>query len=325
MATTLTLEELNGPVEAELAEVRSATELLWREALDLVHEPAHSHANGRGKLVRPALCLLAAGAAGGGRLDGFVRLATAIELVHLGALIHDDVVDGSPLRRGEASLNSLWNDRTAVLGGDYLVAPALAMMAEYHSCALLMDVAECMREMAAGELADFGRGIAHRTQDDCIALASRKTASLFAVACSTPTRLLDGRGRGPLHRYGSRFGVAFQLIDDVLDLCQDERTLGKPACSDLVEGKITLPVFFMRQAMNPDELLRLDGMKGASLSDEDRAWVGAMLSSTGARARVEAVAAAYAVEARAALGEVAPSAFRDSMAGLTDFVLIRGS
>jgi len=323
--TTLTLETLYRPVRAELDAVRSRTDCLWQEALALVHAPPGPADDNEGKLVRPALCLLSAGAVQAGPLADFVRLATAIELIHLGALIHDEVVDGSPLRRGKASLNTLWNDRTAVLGGDYLVARALEMAAAYGSCELMTEVLGAMRQMAAAELVDFGRDVVDVTRQDCIRLAEHKTAALFAATCSLPARFARSRYREQLHRYGLAFGVAFQLIDDILDLSQNEETLGKPACGDLVEGKNTLPVFYMRQAASGDDAARLDRMRGDVLSQDDRAWVGTMLAHTGAETKTKTTARSYVERARIVLDQLPPSPYRDSMAGLTDFVLVRGS
>lgn len=325
MASASALDTLYRSIQSELDQVQVAVELLWAEALELAGTGFTPQVHTNGKLLRPALCLLAAGAAGGPSRSEYVRLATAIEVMHLGALIHDDVVDGSSLRRGVASLNALWNDRMAVLAGDYLIAGALALIARYNSCALMTDVIDTIRKMAAGELSSFGRNGNRFTQKDCIELAEQKTASLFAVTCSAPTRLMAGRYGEALQRYGFAAGTAFQLIDDILDLSQDEATLGKPACGDLVEGKMTLPVFYMRESMSPSDAARLDGLRGMPLSDEDRRWACAMLECTGARVKAEAVAQSYAAKAQTALSTLPSSAYRDAMIDLAEFILIRGS
>ena len=130
-----------------------------------------------GKLLRPALCLLSAGVAGADDLSAFGPMAAAMEVFHLAALAHDDVLDGAELRRGQSSLNARWNDHAAVLGGDYLVARGMALLSSYGSCDAVANAIECIRRMAEGELSDFGRGPSHFTREGCIELARAKTAS----------------------------------------------------------------------------------------------------------------------------------------------------
>ncbi|MBI5093119.1 MAG: polyprenyl synthetase family protein [Candidatus Hydrogenedentes bacterium] len=325
MALTLTLTELYRPIEDELNLVRSNVSELWVEALRLVHGTALPQPNVGGKMLRPALCLLSSGAAGATDLGKFVDLATAMELLHLAALAHDDVIDGASLRHGTTSLNARWDNHTAVLGGDYLVARAVAIMTSYRSCAVIGNAIDSVRQMAEGELRNFGRGTTHATYDGCLRLAEQKTASLFAVTCSTPTYLLDTQARDGLHHYGLALGVAFQLVDDILDLKQNSEALGKPSCGDVVEGKETLPILYLRECLNPAEIARLDSLKGSQITDADREWISSMLETTGARERTEAVARGFIDTAQNCLDCLPPSVFRDSMHSVAEFVLVRGA
>jgi len=305
--------------------VCSAAGTLWTDALRLVHGPALDPHEITGKLLRPALCLLSAGAAGARDLGRFVELAASFEVLHLAALTHDDVIDRAKLRRGVTSLNALWDDRSAVLGGDFLVARAIALITAYGSCELIADVVESVRQMAEGELCSLGRDSNTLTQDDCLRLARQKTASLFASTCAGPTFLLDTPHRDPLRDYGLGFGIAFQLADDMLDLSRTEAELGKPSCGDIVEGKITLPILFMREALDATDLARLDALTEAGLDDADRQWVAAAHERTGARAQTEAVARRYVAQARTAADALPPSPCQESMTQLLEFVLVRGS
>ena len=325
MPTTVALKELYAPIEGPLSEVRENISNLWCEVIGLVHGPSVPRPPVQGKLLRPALSLLSAGAAGAKELDHFVNMATAMELLHLAALAHDDVVDSANIRRGMTSLNAMWNDHAAVLGGDYLVARGVQMIAEYDSCKAIINAIECIRLMAEGELANFGLGPNHGSKMASLNLAEKKTASLFAVACSTPVILVSGADAKAFWRYGTALGIAFQITDDLLDLVQDESKLGKPSCGDIMEGKLTLPILNMREGMDTQDVGRLEGMKGQNLSAEDRTWVSDMLERTGARERSEAMAREYAAEARAALDDLPPGVYRESMLGLTDFVIVRGS
>ena len=273
--------------------------------------------------MRPALCLLSAGVAGAPDLARFVDMATAMELLHLAALAHDDVVDSALLRRGNTSLNARWDNHTAVLGGDYLVARALTVLTKYDSCAVVASALESIHEMAEGELINFGRGKENLGEDDCIQLAEKKTASLFAVAASTPTLLTDDLFRRPLHAYGMGLGTAFQLVDDVLDLDGDSDVLGKPSCGDIAERKTTLPILYMIEGLDAVEQDRLRSMAGADITENDREWVARKVCSTGARDRTLSLARKYVDHAHAALGDLPRSSFTEALAGVADFVLIR--
>jgi geranylgeranyl pyrophosphate synthase len=276
-------------------------------------------------MLRPALCLLSAGATGAANSSHFVRLAVAMELLHLAALAHDDVIDGADRRHGTQSLNARWDNHTAVLGGDYLVARAITIMGEYDSCSVITNAIDSVREMAEGELTNFGLGPDHYSIESCVSLARQKTASLFAVTCSTPGCLIEGAPRADLHAYGLAFGIAFQLVDDLLDLSQDPETLGKPAFGDVAEGKKTLPLLYLRQGLDRKGVARLDSMKGKVLTEDDRRWTAAAIESTGAHEKTAALAREYAEDARNALAGIPPSIYRDAMFGLTEFIVVRGS
>lgn len=325
MATTLTLDSLYQQIEGELDQVRGRVRQQWTEAFQLVYgAPATSPRLG-GKMMRPALCLLSAGACGAKDLEPYIDMAAAMELLHLAALAHDDVVDRAKLRRGESSLNALWDNHAAVLGGDYLVARALMLLTTYDSCGVVTGAIHTIFQMSEGELASFGRRAEEVEEEDCIRLAEKKTASLFAVACSTPTSLTDEAYREPLHAFGMALGTAFQLVDDVLDLGQEETVLGKPSCGDVVEGKTTLPILYMREAMDAADLARFESCVGVKVSAENHAWIAAMLKSTGAQERTESLARKYIDEARAALEAMPQSDSVEAMLGVAEFVLVRDS
>jgi len=325
MLTPDTLDELYAPVSQELAKAREIVASLWGDALALVNGPSIAPPKTGGKMLRPALCLLAAGASGSCSLMRFADLAASFELLHLAALTHDDVVDRAGMRRGAVSLNALWDDRTAVLSGDYLVSRAMELLARFDSCSMILSTVGAVRRMTEGELAGLAKARAGVTEQDCLRLAEQKTATLFAAACTAPTYIDGIEYRDALHKYGMKLGVAFQLIDDVLDIAQNENALGKPSCGDIAQGKITLPILFMCEAMSPDDRRRFDAMSGRPLADDDRAWITAAFQSSGARVRAEKSAREYAEAAQTALNSLPESDYRQSMAGLAEFVLVRGS
>ena len=319
------LKALYAPIQPVLDEAASVIAAFWAEAHRLVGSNEMGQRPPGGKMLRPALCLLSAGAMGEKNLHGYASLAAAFEALHIASLAHDDVIDKAILRRGTTSLNALWDNHTAVLGGDYLVARSVELLCGYGSCEVIANAISSVRRMAEGELFFFGRADEDITPEDCLRLAEQKTAALFAEACSAPACLLDGCKRNALHGFGTSLGIAFQIIDDLLDLTQPTSQLGKPSCGDIVEGKRTLPILYMRGAMSASEITRLDAMRGADLSFEEREWAMAMVERTGAREKTEAEARRHADAALEQLEALPPSEYRDSMAGIVEYVVQRNS
>lgn len=323
MSATLSLEQLYTPIQAPLHEVRAGVEQLWIDALQLVGMDAALVPKAGGKMLRPALCLLSAGALGARELGKYVKLATAFEALHIASLAHDDVIDRALLRRGKPSLSGLWDNHAAVLGGDYLVARAVEILAAYDSCPIIANAISSVRRMAEGELYFFHRRDEPYRQEDCIMLARQKTASLFAEAVSAPAYLIDKARHASLHAFGIALGIAFQIVDDLLDVTQPASQLGKPACGDIAEGKKTIPIMWLRDGLSVDELARFDALRDTEIDDASREWVAEMAERTGAREKTEALARAYAEEALGHLSVLEPGPCRESMEGLVEFVLVR--
>lgn len=197
-----------------------------------------------GKRLRPALVLLAA------ELCGYtgprrIPLAAAIELIHTATLLHDDVVDQSPLRRGQASAMSLWGNRRAVLAGDFFYARACSMITEDGDTDVLMIFADFIRLMAEGELLQLtGSFDPSVVEAGYYAVIERKSASLLSGASETGAVLggVTRAERRRLDEFGRELGLAFQIRDDALDYASGEEVLGKKRFADLREGKVTLPL-----------------------------------------------------------------------------------
>ena len=322
--TKTLLLQAYAPIAAPLEEVRGVVNGVWRDALRLVLSVEGDLPGAGGKGLRPALTLMAAGAVGERDLVRFARMAAAYELLHMASLAHDDVVDHAFLRRGNASLNALWDNHAAVLGGDYLVARAVETLGEYGSCEIVTRAVRTVRAMAECELAFFGVPADAATEEDCLRLAEGKTASLFAAACEAPALLAGKNAEADrLRRYGMAFGVAFQLMDDLLDLTQSPEETGKPACGDIAEGKATVPLIRLREALPPDDRDRLTSLSGKALGKEDIVWVQTRLSETGVAAEVAAGVAEYADTARTLAQEFPGSPFRNALSELTKVLVLR--
>jgi geranylgeranyl pyrophosphate synthase len=217
-----------------------------------------------GKRLRPALALLA-GKFYAPEIEKLVSLAASVELLHTATLVHDDLIDGALLRRGQTTVNARWNTGATVLTGDYLFARAAALAADTDNVRVMSIFAKTLMTICSGELRQiFDRHAVPRVQSEEAWQATldrydqrihAKTASLFSA--STEAAAVLG-GAPPdqteaLREYGHLLGTGFQIIDDVLDFSGNQETLGKPVGSDLREGIVTLPVlYYLRE--NPDDL-----------------------------------------------------------------------
>lgn len=325
MQTLDTLIKLYEPVASPLGEVKGVVDTLWQDALRLVSLSSETVTRVGGKMLRPALCLMAAGAIGASPLKKYVRLASAFEALHIASLAHDDVIDRAMMRRGNKALNALWDNHAAVLGGDYLVARSVEILAEYDSCAVISNAISSVRRMAEGELFFFGKEDDPIILEDCIMLAKQKTASLFAEACSAPTYVIAPEFREALYAFGNNMGIAFQIVDDLLDITQPSLALGKPSRNDIMEGKNTIPIMFIQNALEDAEKPRFSALRNNTLSADDHEWITALVERARVQEKTLTIANEYADTAKNSLAGLKPGPYRDSMAGIVDFILVRAS
>jgi octaprenyl-diphosphate synthase len=216
------------------------------------------HSSG-GKRLRPALVLLAARLCG---YDGpaMVRLGAVVELIHTATLVHDDIIDEAGLRRGRPSINSRWGNHTSVLAGDWLYMQAFNIALAERNFRILDVLIGVTQVMVEGEMIQMGQlKRMDLTEDEYLELAYRKTACLFS-ACLRLGALLGGTDEQSelrLSSFGANLGLAFQVIDDILDFTSSEQLLGKPTGSDLREGKVTLPLIYLLPECRPEETERV--------------------------------------------------------------------
>src|SRR5271168_3024845 len=211
--------------------------------------------SGGGKRLRPMLVLLSAKLCGRSG-DGAVRMAAVVEMIHAATLVHDDVIDTAKTRRGRPSSNTIWGNHTCVLAGDWLYMQAFQIALRernFHVLDLLIALTQLMVEGELLQLECIGK-IAI-SEADYMELVDRKTASLFS-ACARLGALMGGASETTEARLGEfswNLGIAFQLVDDVLDFTAREKTLGKPVGSDLREGKVTLPLIYALERASSDD------------------------------------------------------------------------
>ena len=292
----------------------------------LVNAIAEHIVGGGGKRLRPTLHVLAARAAGYAG-DAHIELAAVIEFIHTATLLHDDVVDGSDLRRGRKTANAAWGNAASVLVGDFLYSRAFQMMVELDSMQVMRILADTTNSIAEGEvlqLLNIGR--AETSEAAYMQVIERKTAVLFAAATELGG-VLAGLPEDQclaLRRYGMELGSAFQIADDLLDYVSDSATLGKNIGDDLAEGKPTLPLIYAIERSTPmqAELLR-NAITSQRLAALD--VIIAAIRDSGALERTRTKAAAHADAAHATLQALPPSGYRDALAGLADYAVNRTS
>lgn len=277
-----------------------------------------------GKRLRPALVLLASHGNPHASLDRRIALATAAELLHTATLVHDDVIDLAPSRRGSQTVNHVFGNTLAVLTGDYLFGKSGELVAGLGSPPIMSVFSWAVMELVKGEmLRPHLTDDLAETEREYVAKIRGKTAVLLAMACETGSMLDadEAPARETMRAYGMSLGMAFQIIDDVLDFTATEEALGKPVGNDLRQGTVTLPSILYMRAHPTDKTVRkvLDG--DASEADTERA-VDAVRHSEAIEGSRQ-YAARYVAEAIGHLSTMPQTPARRALEALAEFVVIR--
>jgi geranylgeranyl pyrophosphate synthase len=276
-----------------------------------------------GKRVRPTVALLVS-AMLGVEQSRAITLAAAVELLHTATLVHDDLIDGALLRRGNPTLNSQWNTSATILAGDFLFSQAASLGAEVDSIPVMQMFAKALSTIVNGEIGQiFGRGRPAK-RADYYARIYAKTASMFELAARAPAYLVeDGEPYGEdLLVYGYEIGMAFQIVDDVLDFSSDATTVGKPVANDLRQGLVTLPVYYYAELEPEDASLRTV-LAGESLAvTELDALIERMRGSEAMQLALEE-AEGHSAKALATLETLPDCPERQALADLTEYVVER--
>ncbi len=280
---------------------------------------------GGGKRIRPSLLLLSARAQDySGR--GMVRLGAVVEMVHTATLVHDDIIDGADTRRGRPSANTTWGNAKCVLAGDWLYMQAFRVALEERNFKVLDLLIGLTQQMVEGELLQMetlGRPI---TEQEYYDLIYRKTACLFEVSMRLGSVLANATGEAEarMGEYGHALGMAFQIVDDVLDLTAAEEVLGKPVASDLREGKATLAVIHSLEhgsAQDRDSIFTV--LTEQNFSRVTHNEILAILARNGSVDYAMNAAYRYAEKARTALTGLPESEYKRALLWVPDFVVAR--
>jgi len=312
------------PVQADLELVESEIQRVGQVEYPFLANLLEHVLSTRGKRIRPALVLLAA-SFHQYRLQYLVPLAAAIELLHTATLVHDDLIDNSPTRRGKPTLHNLTDRSVTVLVGDYLFAHAASLCTETQNPRVMQVFGRTLMTICDGELKQiFTAGFWRQSRDDYYQKIERKTASLIRTATETGA-ILSGAPEDQvdaLRGYGYNLGMAFQIVDDVLDFVGDEETMGKPVGSDLRQGTVTLPTICLLEEDPENRALRQIFDDGDASDEVVRSAVEAVYNSSGiAFARAEA--RRFADVALEHLARLPATPERAALESISDYVLDR--
>ena len=323
---TLTAREIFELVKNDLERVEREISLESVASVDAVTTINRYLQAGGGKRLRPILVLLASKLVGT-VTDGSVRMAAVVEMIHTATLVHDDVIDIAKTRRGRPSSNSLWGNHICVLAGDWLYMQAFEMAVRERNFRVLDLLISLSQMMVEGELLQLQLiGKTGISEADYMELVDRKTASLFS-ACARLGALMGGADEATEARLGEfawNLGIAFQLIDDVLDFTSHEKVLGKPVGSDLREGKITLPLIYaIEQASEEERRLVGTVLQDGNYDHVPFPKILHMIERRGGFDRVRERAQAFTDKARAIVIEFPESPYQKALTSLTDLVTHR--
>ncbi|MEW6277927.1 MAG: polyprenyl synthetase family protein [Candidatus Eremiobacterota bacterium] len=313
-------------LEGDLQEVEDVLLGLLERRGAPVRMPAAQMFRTGGKRLRPALVLLCS------RLFGpqppaAVTIGAAVEMVHGASLLHDDVIDQTTVRRGKATMNALHGNRFSVLLGDFLLCESLLAVAALDQVELVRVVSESVAQMTMGQILELAhQGDLTLSQQDYLRIVEGKTAALMVCACKLGG-LLGGADRSQvqaLDDFGRCLGIAFQIVDDVLDFWGDPAVLGKPVGSDLTDRKYTLPVLVAVESSLASERERVAHLlSNGKLANGGLQDVVGWMDAHQARGRSMELARGYADRARQALRSLPPSQARSALDELLDYILTR--
>jgi octaprenyl-diphosphate synthase len=322
----LTPHEIFKLVESGLAEVERELALQSSSNVELIDRIGRYIQGSGGKRIRPALLLLSSQLCG---YDGPAcrRLGAVVELIHAATLVHDDIIDDAKVRRGRTSVNAQWGNEITVLMGDWLYMTSFNLALGERHFAILDILTDVTRKMIEGELIQLSlNGSVDVTEEQHLEISMRKTAFLFS-ACARIGGILgavDTQKQELLGRYGMNIGIAFQLVDDILDFTSTESTLGKPVVSDLKEGKLTLPlIYLMREGEASHRDLVKTVLRENGFGTVHKEAILELVTRYGTLERVMDKAHAFAEDAKSCLACFPASDAREALLAIPTYITER--
>ncbi|MBN1932855.1 MAG: polyprenyl synthetase family protein [Desulfobacterales bacterium] len=315
-------------VKSDRADIESTLKENLNPYLDLVGEIAEHILFSGGKRLRPLLMILSARICGyNGDYDKI--LSIIFEYLHAATLLHDDLVDEASIRRGKPAAHTIWGNSTAVLVGDFLLARSLSIAVGTENTRVIKIIADITENMSQGEIHQLIRkGSLELSEEEYMEVIRRKTAVLIQGACTIGAIIADApcEQERTLSEYGLNLGIAFQMVDDLLDYISDTSVLGKAIGADLREGKLTLPVIYsLKKADSKNRLKMEEIIKNKNFSIDEFETLIEMLNKFGGLEYTEKKASEYIKKAKDALSFFEPSETREILLNVADYALKRSA
>jgi octaprenyl-diphosphate synthase len=322
----LTPQEIYKLVAPDLVKVEEELQSYTHAAIDPIAEIGEHLLNAGGKRIRPALLLLTTRMLGD-VTPAAIQLAAVVELIHNATLVHDDIIDGADTRRGRPSANAQWGNSMTVLAGDWLYMQSFFVALGVKNFEILATLIEITQQMVEGEMLQLTLlGNADASADQLLDIVKRKTAFLFS-GCMKLAAIAAGRDSKTsdcLAGIGMNLGMAFQLVDDSLDLTASRDAVGKPVGSDLREGKLTLPVSWVLRNGDRDAAAKIrQVLSERSFTTVTSGEVLTAVQKCDGLGQTRAIAEDYVRRAKSALQSFPQSQYRDAIITIPDFILNR--
>jgi octaprenyl-diphosphate synthase len=280
-----------------------------------------------GKRLRPAFVSLSARATGlDFEPDRSRKLGACMEMIHMATLIHDDVIDNSPTRRGKDTASAIYGNTASILSGDVLLAKAMMLLAMDGDLSIIRTVSESVVDMAEGEVRELEtRGNFDLPESDHLVILEMKTASFIQCCCEVGAIMTNAplSVRQALRSYGYHVGMAFQIVDDLLDYRGDKAKTGKPLATDFREGQATLPLIYLRSMLTENEAQVARSKFGNGISDDEVRMIADWMDTRGAFSAAEKAARAHVDQALECLAHLPETPTRDLLQAVAEYVVRR--
>ncbi|MEE8359802.1 MAG: polyprenyl synthetase family protein [Candidatus Omnitrophota bacterium] len=326
------LKEIYRPIEEEL----NGVEEVLRCSLKKTENESISRINNfliesPGKRIRPALVILSAKATLNDQPHDvdqqLIKVASAIELVHMASLVHDDVIDHSPTRHNRPTINAKWGEDVSIALGDYLYSVAFELAGDSVNPDIISCMSSAVKAMCEGELIQVcERGNLDLLKERYIIIVKKKTAALFAASCQVGALISTNQTvqQGALREYGLNFGIAFQIIDDYLDLVGEECKLGKAPGQDIGVGEITLPLLNLFDTVKEKDREQLKTLLAVKGDKEALMMIQSKILNSDVPSKTRKAAASYIDLAKVGIGSLSQSPYKKSLIDLASFAIKRG-
>jgi len=325
----MNLEQIYQPITDELKSVETLLVSSISESKNpSILEMSNSLLESPGKRMRPALVILSGKAAsvggnGSSNYDELIRIATAVELIHMASLIHDDVLDKATMRHNRPSTNARWGDDISIVLGDYVYSKAFELIGKCRNPDIFACISEAIYVMCEGELTQVcQRDNWDLSRESYIVIIKKKTASLFAAACQAGTITCN---HGPdiqsaLKGFGLNFGIAFQIMDDCKDITSEQTVLGKRPGQDVIVGDMTLPLLNMLDLVRSRQKEELKTMVENQIDETNVQTIRQMVIDSNALYKTQEAIASYINCAKEQLDILNDSEYKKSLSRLADYI-----